>query len=126
MSDDGAGRPDPEGRPDGDLTHEEAPEPARCSYCGLELEPGYGIVLDVQRPDAPGTDETNRVTVSFCTQRHAARWLEGDAPPSVVRLPHREPLSTGDRLLAGLVVVAVALLVGLTLVGAWTVGGWIF
>ena len=101
-------------------------ERPRCSYCGLELEPGYGIVLDVHRPDVPATDESERTTVSFCTQRHAARWLDDDTPPGAIRLPRREPLSTGDRLLAGLVVLAVALLVGLTLVGAWTVGGWIF
>lgn len=142
---------------DGDaaVVRDGGPLPDRCAYCGVELEPGYGLTLDLRHrgaraaaeapaaeasaaqdaghrdhadggdPDAGGPS-ADHAQLTFCTQRHAARWLDGDAPPIAVRLPPRAPLALADRVTVGAVALAVAVLVGLTLVGAWTVGRWLF
>lgn len=64
--------------------------------------------------------------LTFCSERHAARWLGGELAPTGGLPLKREPLRGADRLTAAALLLALAVLVGLTIAGAWTVWNWIF
>lgn len=105
----------------------------RCAYCGAELPPDGGLEVALWRPvplDLPEDDDLpvgpDRVAAVVCSQSHAARWLDGDAPPAAEQTGGRPPLEPADRLTVAAFAVALALLVGLTLIGGWTVVGWLF
>lgn len=99
-----------------------------CAYCGADLSPGAGLVVDLRPRVATGEDDASAgepVRITACSHGHAARWLDGDEPPSSRTPAGRRRLTWGDRVTVGALLVALALLVGLTLVGVWTVIGWL-
>lgn len=99
----------------------------RCAFCGADVLPGTGLEVELLSRETPDDDEPapEPVRITVCSHRHAARWLDGDDPPTATRLRSRAPLSWGDRVTVGLLGLALAVLVGLTLLGAWTAIGWL-
>lgn len=57
----------------------------------------------------------------FCTQEHAAEWLQLPLPASIGQSPDPGPATWRDRLEAGGCFAVLAVVLALLLVGSWTV-----
>lgn len=105
--------------PDGhDLTH--------CEFCGNRVPETLWVGLVVQRPsfDDQGRLQSRQEGLEgvFCTQEHAARWLELPLPPPTV--PQSPPHPWWRPLLMPVVVLGITVIGALALVGAQSLAQW--
>lgn len=96
---------------------------AGCSLCGAEVPDREWFGLEVQRPVANPAD-ANDVEYRdeiFCSQEHAARWLEAPMDP-----PEPSLQFAGSGRKAGVLLACAAVaLAGVFGVGLLTIGRWL-
>lgn len=99
-------------------------EASPCDYCGAPVPESTWFGLEVQQPGqrvpAGKFDGVNWINVVFCSQEHAALWLRvplpPPEPPSQVARPDWK-----ERIQLGLIFGAVLVVLGLAIVGGFTI-----
>ncbi len=94
---------------------------ALCAACGrrwTDVDGGRGwLHLEVTRND--GADGADYLDVDFCSQQHAAEWLQRPLPEPVLETSF--VMTPRDRLVGAGVGLVLGLAAALAMLGIWTV-----